>query len=56
MQPEGFPEEYTQSVFLDMSSTNSLTKSVTVNFPPNVVSDSQFVRVTLAGKSYCVLL
>lgn len=49
IQAEGFPEEYTRPLFIDLSSSNSTTNTITITFPPNVVSGSQLIKVTLAG-------
>nr|KAG5689527.1 hypothetical protein BaRGS_008902 [Batillaria attramentaria] len=49
VEAEGVPKEYNVGVLLDLKNTTSFSRDVNLTLPPNVVSDSELLRVTAIG-------
>ena len=51
LQPEGAPQEYQKSVIIDFTEgRGSLTETVNITLPPDLVEGSQYIKVTAIGK------
>jgi len=43
--------EYNQAVLIDLKDTNTFQKTVSIDFPPDVVSDSPRVEFSVIGEN-----
>ncbi|KAK2163266.1 hypothetical protein NP493_1472g00002 [Ridgeia piscesae] len=50
VEPEGTPQEYSKAIVVDFSRGNdSLTETVNITLPPDLVQGSEYIRVTAIG-------
>ncbi|KAK2183569.1 hypothetical protein NP493_304g01024 [Ridgeia piscesae] len=50
VEPEGTPQEYSKAILIDFSRENdSLTETVNITLPPDLVEGSEYIRVTAIG-------